>query len=95
MQLFCGNSSRPVISIDWSDIDDRKAHFLLRAAISLKGRPITLYQDLHCNKTKEQPATHKAFLKTLHAMFTSNYRPIVAPLSSPTQGINRLGSEKY
>jgi len=76
-QLFCGNTTRPVISIDWSDLDDRKAHFLLRAAISLKGRPVTLYQEVHCNKTKEKPATHKAFLKTLHAMLPSNCRPII------------------
>ena len=76
-QLFCGNTSRPVISIDWSDLDDRKAHFLLRAAISLKGRPITLYQEVHCNKTKDKPATHKTFLKTLHAILPSHCRPII------------------
>lgn len=76
-QLFCSNTSRPVISIDWSDLDDRKKHFLLRAAISLKGRPITLYQEVHCNKTKEKPATHKAFLKTLHAILPSHCRPII------------------
>ena len=76
-QLFCGNTSRPVISIDWSDLDDRKKHFLLRAAISLKGRPITLYQEEHCNKTKEKPATDKTFLKTLHAILPSHCRPII------------------
>lgn len=74
--LFC-SSARPVISIDWSDLDDRKAHFLLRAAISLKGRPITLYQEIHGKKSKEKPATHKAFLKTLHAMLPSHCRPII------------------
>jgi len=72
-----GNTSRPVISIDWSDLDDRKAHFLLRAAISLKGRPITLYQEVHCNKTKEKPATHKTFLKTLHTILPSHCRPVI------------------
>ena len=76
-QLFCGSTSRPVISIDWSDLDDRKAHFLLRAAISLKGRPITLYQEVHCSKTKEKPAAHRAFLKTLHAILPSHCRPII------------------
>ena len=76
-QLFCSSTSRPVISIDWSDLDDRKAHFLLRAAISLKGRPVTLYQEVHCNKTKEKPATHKAFLKTLHTILPSHCRPII------------------
>ncbi|WP_230962212.1 transposase [Alteromonas macleodii] len=38
---------------------------------------ITLYQEVHCNKTKEKQATHKAFLKALHAMLPSNCRPII------------------
>ncbi len=89
-QLFCGNTSRPVISIDGSDLDDRKKHFLLRAAISLKGRPITHYQKEHCNKTKEKPATDKIFLKTLHAILPSHCRPIIVT----DAGYNRLGLEK-
>jgi len=74
--LFC-TSKHSVISIDWSDLDGHKGRFLLRAAVSVKGRPITLYQEVHTNKTKEKPATHKAFLELLHAMLPTHCRPII------------------
>ena len=32
---------------------------------------------MHCNKTKEKPATHKAFLKRLHAILPRHCRPII------------------
>jgi len=75
-QLFC-TSKRPVISVDWSDLDDCKGHFLLRAALAVKGRPITLYQEVHTNKTKEKPATHKAFLEVLHTILPKGCQPII------------------
>ena len=75
--LLCSHIARPVISVDWSDLDEHKGHFLLRAAISLKGRPITLYQEVHCNKTREKQATHSAFLNTLRAILPSQCRPII------------------
>ena len=75
-QLFC-SSKYPVISVDWSDLDDRKAHFLLRAAISVKGRSITLYQEVHTNKTKEKATTHNAFLEILHTILPKDCRPVI------------------
>ena len=75
-QLFC-TSKYPVISVDWSDMDDRKSHFLLRAAISVKGRPITLYQEVHTNETKEKSGTHKAFLEILHTMLPKDCQPVI------------------
>lgn len=74
--LFC-SSKHPVISVDWSDLDDHRGHFLLRAAITVKGRPITLYQEVHSLKTKEKLATHRAFLEALHAMLPENCCPII------------------
>ena len=75
-QLFC-TAKHPVIAVDWSDLDEYKGHFLLRAAIVLKGRPITLYQEVHSNKTKEKLATHKAFLEMLKGMLPGNCQPII------------------
>lgn len=75
-RLFC-TSKYPVISVDWSDLDDRKAHFLLRAAISVKGRSITLYQEVHTNKTKEKSTTHKAFLEILHTLLPKGCQPVI------------------
>ncbi|NDW23280.1 IS4 family transposase [Alteromonas hispanica] len=76
-QLLCSHILRPVISVDWSDLDEHNGHFLLRAAISLKGRPITLYQEVHCNKTREKQATHRAFLHALRAVLPSQCHPII------------------
>ena len=75
-QVFC-SSKHPVISVDWSDLDNHKAHFLLRAAISVKGRSITLYQEVHTNKTKEKPTTHIAFLEILHTILPKGCQPVI------------------
>lgn len=75
-QMFC-SARHPVISVDWSDLDTHKGHFLLRAAISVKGRPVTLYQEVHCAKTKEKPTTHKAFLEILRTILPSTCQPII------------------
>lgn len=75
-QLFC-TSKHPVIAVDWSDLDDHKGHFLLRAAMTVKGRPVTLYQEVHGNKTKEKLATHKAFLNKLDTILPGDCQPII------------------
>lgn len=75
-RLFC-SARHPVIAVDWSDLDAHKNHFLLRAAIAVKGRPITLYQEVHTHKTKEKPATHKTFLEMLNGMLPTDCHPII------------------
>lgn len=75
--LMVGTIQRPVILVDWSDLDPHKRHFLIRAAVALEGRSHTLYEEVHTIKTKEKPATHKSFMKKIKAMLPSNCRPIV------------------
>ncbi len=87
-KLFCV-AKHPVIAVDWTDLDDHKGHFLLRASMVLKGRPITLYQEVHSNATKEKAKTHRRFLGTLHSMLGKGCQPIV---SSLTPGSNPPGS---
>lgn len=76
-RIMVGNIQRPVILVDWSDLDPHKRHFLIRAAVALEGRSHTLYEEVHTIKTKEKPATHKSFMKKLKAMLPSNCCPIV------------------
>jgi hypothetical protein len=76
-RLILGTIQRPVILVDWSDLDPSKRNFLLRAAVALEGRSHTLYEEVHTVKTKEKPATHKSFMKKLKAMLPSFCRPIV------------------
>jgi hypothetical protein len=75
--LMVGSIQRPVILVDWSDLDANKQHFLIRAAVALEGRSHTLYEEVHTIKTKEKPATHKAFMNKLKAMLPDSCCPIV------------------
>ncbi len=72
-----GRQQRPVIVIDWSDLDAYKRHFLLRAAIPIEGRTLTLYEEVHTQQTKEKPATHRCFLQSLKTLLPATCRPIV------------------
>jgi len=75
-RLFC-TAKHPTISIDWSDLDDCKRHFLLRAALSFEGRSITLYEEVHPLSTKEKPATHQLFLQTLSLLLPVGCQPVI------------------
>ena len=77
MKLMVGHIQRPVILVDWSDLDPYKRNFLLRAAVALDGRSHTLYEQVHSVKTKEKPATHKAFMTQLKSMLPDSSRPII------------------
>jgi len=72
-----GQLPRPVIHIDWSDMDDRKAHFLLRASLAAEGRSLTLYEEIHPLKTKEKPHIHRAFMVRLKDLLPEDCRPII------------------
>ncbi len=74
---WLSSNSRPIILIDWSDLDGSKRNFLIRAAQVLDGRSITLYEEVHTVKTKEKPVTHKAFLTKLKTLLPDNCKPII------------------
>ena len=71
------SKGRPIISVDWSDLDARKQHFLIRAVVAFQGRPFTLYEEVHGIKTKEKPKTHKYFLSTLKSLLPKETKPII------------------
>lgn len=70
-------STRPVILVDWSDLDKYGHHFLIRASLAFDGRSITLYQEVHSIKTKEKRATHNKFLTRLKALMGNKVKPII------------------
>lgn len=74
--LFC-TSRRPFIAVDWSDLDDHKRQFLIRASMLLSGRPVTLSQEVHSRHTKEKLTIHRQFLKNLHSKLDSGCKPII------------------
>jgi hypothetical protein len=76
-RLIVGTTPRPVIVVDWSDLDGCKQNFLLRAALALQGRTLTLYEEVHTALTNERPKTHNAFLHRLKALLPPECCPIL------------------
>lgn len=72
-----GHLQQPVIHIDWSDMDDRQEHFLLRASLAAQGRALTLYEELHPLCAKEKPRVHRAFLWTLKRLLPETAVPVI------------------
>lgn len=72
-----GGQQRPVILVDWSDLDPRKQHFLLRASVAIEGRSLTLLEEIHPLSGKEKPAIHKLFMEKLKANLAIGCKPII------------------
>lgn len=72
-----GSQKRPIILIDWSDMDDYKQHFVLRAALAVDGRTMTLLDQVHTKKSKEKYLTHKQFLFELKTVLPDECKPIL------------------
>ncbi|MBB3192513.1 IS4 family transposase [Halomonas cerina] len=45
--LLVGHTTRPLILVDWSPIDDRGRQFLLRAAVPFAGRSLPIFEKVH------------------------------------------------
>lgn len=72
-----GSNRQPVVLIDWSDIDARREFFLLRASVAIKGRSLTLYEEVHSKQTKERRSTHNSFLRKLKQILPKECKPII------------------
>ena len=72
-----GKTRHPIIHIDWSDMDERSEHFLLRACVVAEGRSLTLYEELHPLKAKDKPKTHRTFLLRLKGLLPESAVPIL------------------
>ena len=76
-EQLIGNKQRPVIIVDWSDLDECKRHFLLRASVPIEGRSLTLYEEIHTVKSKEKPKVHEQFLQLLQKRLPPHCHPII------------------
>jgi len=72
-----GTVRRPVVLVDWSDLDASQTHFLLRASTPLGGRSLTLYEEVHPLGGRDKPGVHQAFLQKLQVVLPAGCRPIV------------------
>ena len=69
--------ARPLIIVDWADCELERKMLILRAAVPIAGRAITLYEEVHPLRRYNNPQTHRLFLKTLHRILPREVCPIV------------------
>lgn len=72
-----GHKTKPMILVDWSNVDTAKRHFILRASIAADGRALTLLQKIAAAEDYTCPHLHGAFLKQLKAMLPKDCKPVI------------------
>jgi hypothetical protein len=74
--LLLGNN-RPVIIVDWSDFELGRRWLMLKAAVPVGGRAISLYERVFPFKRYNSPGAHRDFLQALHSILPEGCRPII------------------
>jgi hypothetical protein len=89
------NNNRPVIIIDWSGLTRCGAYHFLRAAIAVKGRTLTLYDQAYPLREYGKEKTHREFLGVLKNLIPEDCKPIVITdagfKNTWFQGVTALG----
>lgn len=67
---------QPIIIVDWSDLMPSRQYHLLRAAIPVGGRALTVYEEVHPEKHLGHPRVHRQFLTTLKQILPTGCCPI-------------------
>lgn len=90
-----GALCEPVIIVDWSDLTGDRRWQLLRAAIPVGARALTLYEEIHPLRHFANPRVHRAFLARLKALLPEGVKPILitdAGFRAPWfKAVNRAG----
>ena len=74
-QRLVGRCAHPCIIVDWSDVDSAKKLFILRAAVSLGGRALPLYEEVH--ERCHHPSDLRAFLSHLAQVLPEGCAPVL------------------
>jgi hypothetical protein len=74
-RIICA-TAQPLIIVDWSDLRADRSLQLLRAALVVQGRALTLYEEVHPMSRAASLKVHRAFLKSLKAILPPPCRPI-------------------
>jgi hypothetical protein len=74
-RLVLGGCRHPVILVDWSDLDDQKCLYVLRAAVAVGGRALPLYEEVH--ERVGGTLMHRRFLKRLERIVGPGCLPVL------------------
>ncbi len=70
------DTKQPVIIIDWSDLCPDRSRQLLRAALMVQGRALTVYEEVHPLSRATSLKVHRVFMKRLREFLPLDCRPI-------------------
>ena len=77
VRWLIGSLERPVIIVDWSDCEPGRQWLMLKAALAVRGRAVTLYEEVHPLSRYNSPRTHRGFLRRFKELVPDGCRPIV------------------
>ena len=66
-----------LVVIDWSDATTDQRWHLLRASIAVKGRSVTLYEEIHPQRKYGNQQVHQHFLARLATILPVGSRPVI------------------
>jgi len=72
-----GDQQRPIILVDWSDYTYDRSHLILRAAVPVGGRALTLYEEVHPYRCYGKASIHHRFLQALQPILPATCTPII------------------
>ncbi len=76
-QWLLGSVPRPWIVVDWSDVELGHGLLMLKAAVPVGGRAVTVYEEVHPLKRYNNPRTHRRFLQRLFEVVPSGCHPVI------------------
>lgn len=68
---------QPVVIVDWSEATRDGRWQLLQAGVALKGRSLTVYEEVHPQRRLNARRVHTAFLQHLKAVLPAGCRPVI------------------
>jgi len=71
------STPRPVLLGDWSDCEPGHKHLMLKAAVPVRGRALSIYEEVYPLARYNSPRTHRRFLHNLRAVLPEHCRPII------------------
>jgi hypothetical protein len=72
-----GKIARPIILIDWSQLDEHDKYYVIRATVPFHGRGLTIYEDTYPKKAYDTHGANKQFLLELKHVLPSSCKPII------------------
>lgn len=69
------DNTHPVVLVDWSNLDQRQEHYVLRAALAVGGRAIPLYEVVEQHYAN--PKVEQRFLNDLKRLLPAGCCPII------------------